>query len=68
MNTPEHAQIAARARQLWQLNGSPAGRDTEFWLDAESELSKEQQQIEEQTASPTKKAARGGRAPRKSRP
>lgn len=65
MKTPEHAQIAARARQLWQINGSPAGRDTEFWLEAESELAKEQQQIDEQTVSPTKKTARKARAPRK---
>lgn len=65
MKTPEHAQIAARARQLWQLNGSPAGRDTEFWLEAESELSQEQRQIDEQTRSPTKKAAGKARSARK---
>ncbi len=47
---PEAPLIEARARQLWQINGSPPGRDTEFWLGAESELRKEMLQIEEQAA------------------
>jgi hypothetical protein len=33
-------QISARARELWEQHGRPAGRDEEFWLQAESELRK----------------------------
>jgi Protein of unknown function (DUF2934) len=29
-----------RARELWEQHGRPAGRDEEFWLQAESELRK----------------------------
>jgi Protein of unknown function (DUF2934) len=31
-------EIRARARELWEHNGRPAGRDLEFWLQAEAEL------------------------------
>jgi len=30
--------VRARARELWETNGQPAGRDLEFWLQAEREL------------------------------
>jgi hypothetical protein len=30
--------VRARARELWESNGRPAGRDLEFWLQAEREL------------------------------
>jgi len=30
-------EIAARARDLWDQNGRPEGRDLEFWLQAERE-------------------------------
>ena len=30
--------IRARARELWEQNGWPAGRDLEFWLQAEAEI------------------------------
>jgi hypothetical protein len=30
--------VRARARELWKINGQPAGRDLEFWLQAEREL------------------------------
>lgn len=43
---PVHVQ--SRARHLWQLAGSPPGRDDEFWLQAESELKKERAQTAEQ--------------------
>jgi hypothetical protein len=33
-------EIRARARELWEQHGRPAGRDEEFWLQAESELRK----------------------------
>ncbi|MGY2905726.1 DUF2934 domain-containing protein [Bradyrhizobium sp. URHC0002] len=32
-------EIRARAHELWEQNGRPAGRDLEFWLQAESEIS-----------------------------
>jgi Protein of unknown function (DUF2934) len=31
-------EIKARARELWEQNGQPAGRDLEFWLKAEAEI------------------------------
>lgn len=31
-------QIKARAHELWEQHGRPVGRDEEFWLQAESEL------------------------------
>ena len=31
--------ISARAREIWEHNGRPLGRDLEFWLQAESEIS-----------------------------
>jgi hypothetical protein len=30
--------IRNRARELWEQSGRPAGRDLEFWLQAESEI------------------------------
>jgi hypothetical protein len=33
--------IRARARALWELNGRPSGRDIDFWLQAERELSED---------------------------
>lgn len=30
--------IRARARELWEQNGRPSGRDLEFWLRAEAEI------------------------------
>ena len=31
-------QIRIRAQELWEQNGRPAGRDLEFWVQAEHEL------------------------------
>jgi len=31
-------EIKARARELWDQNGLPSGRDLEFWLQAEAEI------------------------------
>jgi Protein of unknown function (DUF2934) len=31
-------EIRKRARELWEQNGRPGGRDLEFWLKAESEI------------------------------
>ena len=36
-------EITARARELWEQNGRPAGRDREYWLQAESELKEREQ-------------------------
>ena len=30
--------ISVRAREIWEHNGRPSGRDLEFWLQAESEI------------------------------
>ena len=31
-------ETTARAREIWEENGRPAGRDLEFWLQAEAEI------------------------------
>jgi hypothetical protein len=38
MEHPSEEQIRTRAHQLWELQGSPEGREEEFWLEAEREL------------------------------
>jgi hypothetical protein len=35
---PSQNRIRRRARQIWEENGRPSGRDEEFWLQAEREL------------------------------
>jgi hypothetical protein len=35
---PDEAQIRRRALEIWEENGRPAGRDVEFWLQAEREF------------------------------
>jgi hypothetical protein len=35
-------EIRTRARELWEQNGRPVGRDVEFWLQAERELQENQ--------------------------
>ncbi|MGY2904654.1 DUF2934 domain-containing protein [Bradyrhizobium sp. URHC0002] len=37
-------EIRAHAHELWEQNGRPAGRDLEFWLEAESEISERRSQ------------------------
>jgi hypothetical protein len=37
-------EITIRAHELWEQNGSPSGRDLEFWLQAESEISERYRQ------------------------
>ncbi len=44
----DHARIVERARQLWQLDGCPAGRDLDYWLKAETLLRHEKRQTSEQ--------------------
>ena len=36
--SPSNRTIAERAYSLWEQAGRPAGRDEEFWLRAEAEL------------------------------
>lgn len=36
--SPRRREIRARAYQLWEQAGWPAGRDLEFWLEAEKEI------------------------------
>jgi hypothetical protein len=37
-------EIRTRARELWEQSGRPEGRDVEFWLQAESEVSERNQE------------------------
>jgi hypothetical protein len=37
-------EITERAQQIWEQNGRPSGRDLEFWLQAESEISERDRQ------------------------
>ena len=32
-------EVTVRAREIWEQNGRPSGRDLEIWLQAESEIS-----------------------------
>jgi hypothetical protein len=36
---PTEEQIRQRAQEIWEENHRPDGRDEEFWLQAEKELS-----------------------------
>jgi Zn-dependent oligopeptidase len=38
MARPEEAKIRNRAREIWEENGRPVGRDEEFWFQAEREF------------------------------
>ncbi len=35
---PDENEIRHRAREIWEENGRPGGRDLEFWLQAEREF------------------------------
>jgi hypothetical protein len=35
---PEEDHIRIRAREIWEENGRPSGRDQEFWYQAEREF------------------------------
>ena len=35
---PDENEIRKRAQEIWDENGRPAGRDLEFWLQAEREF------------------------------
>ena len=38
LRTATAEEISTRARGLWKKNGSPDGRDMEFWFEAERQL------------------------------
>jgi Protein of unknown function (DUF2934) len=35
---PEEAKIRIRAREIWEENGRPVGKDEEYWFQAEREF------------------------------
>jgi hypothetical protein len=35
---PDEGHIRIRAREIWEENGRPSGRDQEFWFQAEREF------------------------------
>ena len=49
-NRPRREAIATRAYLLWEQTGRAGGRDDEFWLKAEAELSVKPSPVVEQAA------------------
>jgi hypothetical protein len=45
------AQIATKAYELWERAGRPAGRDIEFWLAAERQLTRAGHSVAEESMS-----------------
>jgi hypothetical protein len=41
-----HEEISKRAREIWEREGRPEGRDKEHWLQAEAELRQESLQTQ----------------------
>jgi len=48
MSGDREEQIRRRAHELWEQSGRPERRETEFWLQAERELSQDEVFQEEQ--------------------
>jgi hypothetical protein len=44
---PNERRIRKRAREIWEENGRPVGRDEEFWLRAEREFQEAEQLAKE---------------------
>ena len=44
---PSEKRIRKRAREIWEENGRPVGRDEEFWLRAEREFQEAEQLAKE---------------------
>jgi hypothetical protein len=40
----KHEDISQRAREIWEREGRPEGRDMQHWLQAEAELRRESEQ------------------------
>jgi hypothetical protein len=53
MDTELEQRIRHRAREKWELAGYPEGRSEEFWLEAEKEITAEQDTYKELQADPT---------------
>jgi DUF2934 family protein len=51
METPVDDRIRERAHQLWQQAGCPAGRQDEFWYQAERDV-REMSELREQAEAP----------------
>ena len=47
-STPTHEEIAARAHAIWEHAGQPEGQEREHWLQAERELSRNDERGEAQ--------------------
>jgi hypothetical protein len=56
-----HEEIAESARLIWEREGRQAGRDLEYWLQAERELNGQAQAAAAATRSP--EASRTNKAP-----
>ena len=41
MRKPSEDSIRTRAHQLWEAAGKPEGRDWEFWIEAERQLTED---------------------------
>ena len=46
---PNEEKIRKRAREIWEENGRPVGRDEEFWLKAEREFREAEALAKEKT-------------------
>ena len=46
---PNEDQIRKRAREIWEENGRPVGRDEEFWFQAEREF-REAEELAKETS------------------
>ena len=44
---PNEKRIRKRAREIWEENGRPVGRDDEFWFQAEREFQEAEQLAKE---------------------
>ncbi len=56
-------QVSSRAQSLWEQSGRPEGRDLEFWLQAEAEISRETETPVSEADQPS--ARRSGAMPAK---
>ena len=55
-----HEDISKRAREIWEREGRPEGRDKEHWLQAEAELQREQGSNSAENGSPAESTAARG--------
>jgi hypothetical protein len=65
VNTSNYNRIAQRAYDIWERNGRPDGRETEHWLQAESEIRREDQQRGGRQSAPSEKGSNGERGGRR---